>query len=46
MPDGQPRYDAEGKLYWHNTVDGVDFKAKGDGTWQKLDGSDYTLKLS
>lgn len=42
----QPRYDAEGKLYWHNTVDGVDFKSKGDGTWQTLDGSDYTLQLN
>lgn len=42
----QPRYDAEGNLYWHNTVDNVDFKAKGDGTWQTLDGSDYTLELS
>ncbi len=41
----QPRYDAEGNLYWHNTVDGVDFKAKGDGTWQTLDGSDYILKV-
>jgi hypothetical protein len=41
----QPRYDAQGALYWHNTHDGVDFKAVGDGTWQRLNGDAYTPSL-